>query len=162
MTPFAGLRSKVRCSGFVVGLMLLLPYVRLLPAQYVRAYVRRNKTDAADAAALIEAIRCCELRPVPVKSVDQQSVLQLHRLREQYKSTRNARLNLLRAALRELGILVPSGLRHGIPALHAAVHEGSSELPASLTNVYARVLEEVEQLQRDMVGVETALRALTH
>jgi transposase len=70
--------------------------VRLLPAVYVRAYVRRNKTDAADAAALIEAIRCCELRPVPVKTVEQQKVLQLHRLRQQYKLTRNARLNFLR------------------------------------------------------------------
>jgi len=135
--------------------------VRLLPAQYVRAYVRRNKTDAADAAALIEATRCCELRPVPVKSVDQQSVLQLHRLREQYKNTRNARLNLLRAALRELGMLVPRGLRRGISALHAAVHEASSALPAKLTTIYVHVLEEVEQLQQDMVGVETALRELT-
>jgi len=77
--------------------------VRLLPAQYVAAYVRRNKTDAADAAALIEAIRCYEVRAVPIKSIDQQRLMQLHRLREQYKRTRNARLNLLRSAFRELG-----------------------------------------------------------
>jgi transposase len=74
--------------------------VRVLPTQYVQAYVRRNKTDAADAAALIEAIRCCEIRPVPVKSIDQQVLQQLHRLREQYKITRNTRMNLLRSALR--------------------------------------------------------------
>ena len=55
--------------------------VRLLPAQYVRAYVRRNKTDAADAAALIEASRCCELRPVHVKTVEQQDIAALHRVR---------------------------------------------------------------------------------
>jgi hypothetical protein len=70
------------------------------------------------------------------QSVEQQGVLQLHLLREQYKSTRNARLNLLRAAFRELGILIPRGLRSGMPALHAAVHEASSELPARAT--YAR------------------------
>ena len=46
--------------------------VRLLPAQYVRAYVRRNKTDAKDAAALLEAARASDLRPVRVKSVEQQ------------------------------------------------------------------------------------------
>jgi transposase len=61
--------------------------VRLLPAQYVRAYVRRNKTDAADAGALIEASRCAEIRPVPVKSIEQQSIQQLHRLRAQCMGT---------------------------------------------------------------------------
>jgi len=48
--------------------------VKLLPPAYVRAYVRRNKTDAADAAALLEAARCGDMHPVPVKSVEQQAV----------------------------------------------------------------------------------------
>lgn len=82
----------------------------MLPAQYVRAYVRRNKTDAAEAAALIEVARCAQVRPVPVKSVDQQQLQQLHRLREQCKQTRNARINLLRGSLREFGIVVPVGI----------------------------------------------------
>jgi transposase len=60
----------------------------------------RNKTDAADAAALLEASRCQTVRPVPIKTVEQQHLLQLHRLREHYKTTRDARLNLLRGALR--------------------------------------------------------------
>jgi transposase len=77
--------------------------VRLLPAQYVRAYVRRNKTDAADAPALIEASRCTEIRPVPIKSIDQQVLQQLHRVREQWKHTRTARINQLRGCLREFG-----------------------------------------------------------
>src|ERR1700730_11319972 len=80
--------------------------VRLLPSQYGGAYVRRNKTDAADAAALIEASRCCELRPVHVKTVEQQHLLQPLRLREQYKRTRNARLHWLRGAFREFGVQV--------------------------------------------------------
>ena len=62
--------------------------VVLLPAQYARAYVRRNKTDAADAAALIEAARCPDIRPVPIKSVDQQALQQLHRLRSQWMAAR--------------------------------------------------------------------------
>jgi transposase len=74
--------------------------VQLLPAQYVRAYVKRNKTDAADAAALIEAARCAEIRPVPVKSVEQQAVQQLHRLRSQCLATRTARINWLRRLAR--------------------------------------------------------------
>jgi transposase len=87
--------------------------VRLLPGHYVKAYVRRNKTDAADAEALIEASRCAEIRPVPVKSVDQQAIQQLHRLRSQWTRTRTARINQLRATLREFGIVVPVGARLG-------------------------------------------------
>ena len=48
--------------------------VRLLPARYVRAYVKRNKTDAADAAALLEAVRCSDITPVRVKSIEQQAL----------------------------------------------------------------------------------------
>lgn len=57
--------------------------VELLPPQYVRAYVRRNKSDRAGAAALIEALRCGEIRPVPNKSVEQQQIQALHPLRTQ-------------------------------------------------------------------------------
>lgn len=53
--------------------------VRLLPAQYVRAYVKRNKTDTADAAALLEAARASDMRPVRVKSVEQQALQGMHR-----------------------------------------------------------------------------------
>ena len=55
--------------------------VRLLPAQYVRAYVKRNKTDAADAAALLEACRASDMHPVRVKSVEQQALQGMHRIR---------------------------------------------------------------------------------
>jgi transposase len=134
--------------------------VRLLPPRYVQTYVRRSKTDAADAAALIEAIRCCELRPVPVKSIDQQAVLQLHRLREQYKITRNARLCLLRSALREFGCLTPKGLKCGIASLRTPMQETSAEFPTQLIALYRQVLDEVDQLQQNIVAVETTLRAL--
>jgi transposase len=91
--------------------------VWLLPAQYVRAYVRRNKTDAADAAALVEAARCAQLRPVPLKSIEQQQLQQLHRVREQLLRTRTARMNLLRGQLREFGVVVPVGLARGRAAI---------------------------------------------
>jgi transposase len=57
--------------------------VKLIPAQYTRAYVKRIKTDAVDAVALIEASRSEEIRPVPIKTIDQQGMQQLHRVREQ-------------------------------------------------------------------------------
>jgi transposase len=88
--------------------------VVLLPAQYARAYVRRNKTDAADAAALIEAARCPDIRPVPIKSVDQQALQQLHRLRSQWMAARTARINFLRGSLREFGVSIPVGAQRAI------------------------------------------------
>lgn len=62
--------------------------VSLLPAQYVRPYVRRDKTDRTDAAALLESARCAEIRPVCVKSVEQQALQGLHRIRTLWMKTR--------------------------------------------------------------------------
>lgn len=91
--------------------------VSLLPAQYVRAYVRRDKTDRADATALLEAARCGEIRPVCVKSVEQQSLQGLHRVRSMWMKTRTARINSLRSLCREFGITAPAGARRGFEEL---------------------------------------------
>jgi len=64
--------------------------VRLLPAAYIRAYVKRNKTDAADACALLEAARCSDIVPVRIKSVEQQALQGLHRIRSLWMSTRTS------------------------------------------------------------------------
>ena len=85
--------------------------MQLLPAQCVRQYVRRNKTDRADAASLIEAARCAGIRTVPAKSLEQQQFLVLYRLRSQWMNTRQRYLNTLRGLLREFGIAVPLGAR---------------------------------------------------
>ena len=87
--------------------------VTLLPAQYVRAYVRRNKTDAADARALLEAVRAEDIRPVAIKSVDQQAVQGLHRVRSAWMGTRTSRINVLRGLCREFGLHVPVARARG-------------------------------------------------
>lgn len=132
--------------------------VRLLPAQHVRAYVKRNKTDRADAAALIEASRNAEISPVPIKTVEQQCLQQLHRLREQYKSTRNERVNLARGFLREYGIVIPLGISRGIAAMREALEIGDNGLPDALRPWLQEVLEEIEQLKRQMSRIERQLK----
>ena len=94
--------------------------VKLLPPAYVRAYVRRNKADSADAAALIEASRCSDMHPVLVKSVEQQALQSLHRIRSLWMSNCTARINILRGLCREFGVAVSSGPRLGVGliALH--------------------------------------------
>lgn len=127
--------------------------VRLLPAQYVRPYRRGNKTDRADADALLEASRCAAIEPVPIKSVDQQQIQQLHRLREQWKGTRVARINALRGALRELGIDLPVGARAAlkrIPPLLDAV-------PSHLRLALKAILDEIEVLEIRMLAIERSL-----
>ena len=91
--------------------------VKLLPAKYVRAYVRRNKTDAADAAALLEAVRASDIAPVRVKSVEQQALQGLHRTRSLWMSTRTSRINALRGFCREFGLSIPQGSRTGVEAI---------------------------------------------
>jgi transposase len=134
--------------------------VRLLPAQYVKAYVRRNKTDAADAAALIEASRCADIRPVPVKSVDQQVLQQLHRIRQQSQQTRTARINLLRGCLREFGIAVPVGIERGQAAVRLALQDPDSGLPQALRSEVAQVLAEIAVLKQRIQQIERTLREL--
>lgn len=134
--------------------------VRLLPAQYVKAYVKRNKTDAADAAALIEASRCAEIRPVPVKTADQQAIQQLHRLREQYKRTANQRVNQARGCLREFGIPIPKGLARGIPAVREALETGDNGLPDLLRPWLSELLEEVSHCKQQQKRIERQLAEL--
>lgn len=135
--------------------------VRLLPAQYVRAYVKRNKTDRADAAALIEASRSEEIVAVPVKTIEQQSLQQLHRLREQYKSTRHARINLLRGCLREYGIVIPTGVGRGIAAMREALQIADNGLPDAIRPWVQEVLEEIGRLHEPMQRIERQLKEST-
>src|SRR2546429_5668087 len=87
--------------------------VRLMPAQYVKAYIKRNKHDAADAEAICEAVQRPTMRFVPVKTTEQQATALLHRGREQLVRQRTMLVNALRAHLAEFGIVAAQGLRHG-------------------------------------------------
>src|SRR5499433_1408675 len=86
--------------------------VRLMPAQYVKAYIKRNKHDAADAEAICEAVQRPTMRFVPVKTADQQAAVLLHRGRERLVRQRTGLVNALRGHLAEFGVIAPQGLRN--------------------------------------------------
>ena len=134
--------------------------VVLLPAQYARAYVRRNKTDAADAAALIEAARCPDIRPVPIKSVDQQALQQLHRLRSQWMNARKSRINFLRSCLREFGASVPLGAKRAIQAVRDALSGASTVVPTLLHSSLLELLAEIEALEQRCRKIDCDLARL--
>lgn len=125
--------------------------VALLPAQYVRAYVRRNKTDRADASALIEAFRCADIQPVPVKSVEQQQIQALHRVGSQWMQTRCSRINTMRGVLREFGIAIPLGPSMAKTRVAEALEDAENELPAGLRGSIAEMLQETTELEARML-----------
>ena len=135
--------------------------VQLLPAQYVRAYVKRNKTDSADAAALIEAARCGDIRAVPVKSIEQQQLQALHRLRTQWMASRLRCINALRGILREFGITISVGANVAKDQIGAALAESDSGIPEGLRPALADALGEVRTLEARITGIEHALATLT-
>tara|TARA_B100001971_G_C18188984_1_gene537410 strand:+ start:85 stop:1173 length:1089 start_codon:yes stop_codon:yes gene_type:complete len=134
--------------------------VTLLPPAYVRPYVRRNKTDRTDAAALLEAVRSGEIPTVPVKRVEQQALVALHRVRAQWMRTRTARLNALRGLLREHGILLPAGPRAALRAVLVILDAADAPLPTHLRQVLASVHAEVRDLEARIADLEQQLRVL--
>lgn len=134
--------------------------VRLLPAHDVHRYVRRNKTDRTDAKALLEAARNEEIRPVPVKTVDQQAIASLHRLRSTWLATRTSRINTIRGLLREFGITIPVGARHVVPTVKARLEDADSAIPLALRPTLAQACEEIGGLDTGIRDVERQLAAL--
>ncbi len=134
--------------------------VRLLPAQYVRAYVKRNKTDAADAVALLEAARSSDIKPVAVKSIEQQALQGLHRLRSGWMATRTRRINTLRGFCREFGLEVPVGVVRGLAQMARFIADDHSAIPAMLRTPMRLALDEIrlleariEQLERELAQI---------
>lgn len=134
--------------------------VTLLPPAYVRPYVRRNKTDRTDAEALLEATRSGQIPSVAVKSVAQQTVLALHRIREQWMTTRTARINTLRGILREQGLLLPAGAGPALRAIPAILEDAETPLANSLSRMIAVMHEEIRQLDACIGALERELRAI--
>jgi transposase len=127
--------------------------VRLMPAKDVKAYVKRNKNDAADAAAICEAVRRPTMRFVRVKSAEQQGQLMQHRTRDLLMRQRTQVINALRAHLAELGIVAAQGDR-GVKELLALVTD--KEDPRLPIDARASVIVLAAQLE----ATQTAIGAI--
>lgn len=134
--------------------------VRLLPPHAVRPYVPRNKTDRADAKGLLEAARNTAIAPVPVKSVPQQTLTALHRLRATWQGARTARLNTLRGLLREFGVPIPVGARQVVPHVQAVLAAADGPLPLALHPVLQAAVGELAALEARLRLVEQQLATL--
>lgn len=122
--------------------------VELLPASQIRAFVRGNKDDAADARAIWLAAQQPDIRRVPLKSEQQQAVLGLHRARQHWVDVGRATLNSLRGLLYEFGVALPRGRNIGLKALNeqrAAIDAQLPEVVSSLVNMQLQSLIEVHK-----------------
>ena len=132
--------------------------VSLLHPADVARYRDGNKTDRADAKALLEAARNEALDRVPVKSVDQQATGALHRIRQGYLRTRTARINAVRGHLREFGVAIPVGARNVLPEARAALADGI--VPVYLRTALEDSLDEITALQAKADALRDELERL--
>jgi transposase len=132
--------------------------VRLIPPRYVKPYVKRNKTDAADAAAICEAVTRPSMQFVPVKSEAQQGVLALHRTRELLVRQRTMTSNAFRAHLAEFGIIAAQGIA-GIKRLVDMVRDSTTaDLPEEARDALLVLAAQWEELSARVVELERRIK----
>ena len=124
--------------------------VKLMPPAYVKPYVKRGKTDAADAEAIAEAVTRPTMRFVAVKTVDQQGVLMLHKVRELLDRQRTMLTNALRGHLAELGIIAAQG-QSGLKDVIAQFHAQQASLPELARSALRRLIDQIGEVA-DEIG----------
>src|SRR5438876_1862491 len=127
---------------------------RLMPPTYVKAYVKRGKNDAADAAAICEAVTRPTMRFVPIKNVEQQSALMLHRTRDLLIRQRTQLINAMRAHLAEPGVVAQKG-REGLHQLVTIVMEcGDERLPSNARFACQAIVTQLHAVQIEISGLD--------
>lgn len=133
---------------------------RIMAAEFVEPYRQGGKNDANDAAAICEAVSRPQMRFVAVKSVEQQAVLAVHRLRQGFVEERTAMANRLRGLLAEYGVVVGLGLDRLRRALPEILEDGGNEIPGIAREVFADAEEHLRQLDARIAGYDRRIAAL--
>ena len=129
--------------------------VRLISPQFVKPYVKSNKNDAADAEAICEAVARPNMRFVPIKTVEQQAVLSVHRVRQGFVKARTAQANQIRGLLAEFGLVLPQGITNVLRRVPPMIDE-AADLPASMRQLIDRLLENMKALRSADPGTRGA------
>src|SRR5438045_2865246 len=132
--------------------------VRLMPPAYVKPYVKRGKTDAADAEAIAEAATRPTMRFVAVKTAEQQAVLMLHKVRDLLVRQRTMLINALRGHLAEFGIIAARG-PGGVTAAIVALHETQDSLPVLARVALHGLVDQLRIVRDEVVKVEKRIVA---
>ena len=122
--------------------------IRLISPQFVKPYVKSNKNDMADAEAICEAVQRPTMRFVPLKSVEQQDILSIHRAREQVVRRRTAQGNQIRGLLMEYGLVIPQGMRAVRAQLPDILADADNELTLMFRELLQGLWEELINLDK--------------
>jgi transposase len=133
--------------------------VRLMPPSYVKAYVRRQKNDAADAEAICEAVTRPTMRFVPVKSAERQGVLVLHRARELLVRQRTMLINAIRGHCAEFGIIAPQGARRAAELVEQIRQAEARLLPDLARSALLMLADQLDALAAQIHALERRLLA---
>lgn len=133
--------------------------VRLMAPQFVKPYVKSNKNDAADAEAICEAVARPSMRFVPIKNIEQQSVLSLHRVRQGFVKARTAQANQIRGLLGEYGLIVPQGIAYISQRVPGLIEDAENELPGSFRLLIQRLVDHLKVLQDQVDEIEVQIKA---
>ena len=153
-----GMEACASAHHWARELVALGHTVRLMPAAYVKPYVKRGKTDAADAEAIAEAVTRPTMGFLPVKSADQQSVLMLHKTRDLLVRQQTMLVNALRGHLAEYGIVAAKG-PGGVAAIKIALHEHRDQLPAFARSALHAISGQLDVLRIEIGKLETQIIA---
>jgi transposase len=153
-----GLEARGSAHDWARRIAALGHSVKLIPPAYVKPYVRRNKTDAADAAAICEAVSRPGMRFVAVKTPERQAVMSMHKARALLVTQRLRLTNAIRAHLAEYGVVAPVG-RAGMQGLLLRLERGELEIPQPLIVALRAMAEPLAALGRAIAAVEKEIRA---
>jgi transposase len=132
--------------------------VRLMAPQFVKPYVKTNKSDRNDAEAICEAVGRPNMRFVPVKTADMQAVLALHRARQGFVKARTAQANQIRGLLAEFGIVIPKGIAHIAKRLPEILEDGENGLPGMMRQLLERLGEALKALGQQVGAMELQIK----
>ena len=121
--------------------------------------MRGNKTDAADCAALLEAVRSSDIKVVPIKTPYQQMIQLMHRTRQPWQHDRTARINLARGMLREFSIAVPEGAEKGQAVMRAQL--ANELLDPNIRSLLGQILGEIDGFEQQVNQLDRRLADLS-
>ena len=133
--------------------------VKLMPPAYVKPYVKRGKTDAADAEAISEAVLRPSMRFVAIKSPEQQAVLTLHRGRDLLVRQRTQLVNMIRSQLAEFGITIAKGVNHALSFVDRLLDGEAVSIPLVAAKVVRLLAGQLSELQSRIREIEKELTA---
>jgi transposase len=133
--------------------------VRLMAPQFVKPYVKTNKNDVADAEAICEAVSRPNMRFVPIKSIEQQAILSVHRVRQGFVKARTAQGNQIRGLLGEFGLIIPQGISHIAERVPALLEDASNELPMAFRRLIEHLTAHLKELDQQVKEFERQIVA---